>query len=221
MGVFERISKIIRSNINELLDKAEDPEKMLQQILIDLQQDLREAKLQVVSAIRDQRNLEVQYQENLDTADKWEKRALAAVKTGNDALAKEALKRKKNFEQIARDYKLQLEDQIKSVEFLKTSLAELEAKIEEAKRKKDLLIARQKRARAQRAISETMNGMSKNSAFSVLERMENRVRNAEARAEAIAEIEANKLESKFAKLENDDINDELARLKAKIEEDKS
>ena len=109
MGVFDRISRIIRSNISELLDRVEDPEKVLQQIMIDMQKDLKEAKLQVAAAIIDQKKLENLYQQNLATADSWEKRAVSAVEDGNDALAKEALRRKKTFEQTAQGYKEQMQ----------------------------------------------------------------------------------------------------------------
>jgi phage shock protein A len=220
MGVFERISRMIRSNINDLLDRAEDPEKILQQIMADMQQDLREAKLHVAAAIRDQKKLEARCQENLGLAARWEKRAISAVEEGDDTLAKEALRRKRNFEQLGQGYKEQLEEQTKSVKLLKTSLAALEAKIEEARRRKDLLIARQKRAQAQKAISETMSGMSKSSALAALERMEGRVKAAEIHSEAIAEVESNSLEARFAELENEDVNDELAKLKAKVAEKK-
>ena len=165
MGVFDRISRIVRSNISDLLDRAEDPEKILQQIMVDMQQDLREAKLHVAAAIRDQKKLENQYQGNLDMADRCEKKAISAVESGDDILAKEALKRKRTYEQLARGYKEQLDEQTRSVQLLKTSLTALEAKIEEARRRKDLLIARQKRAQAQKTISETMSGMSKSSAL--------------------------------------------------------
>jgi len=217
MGVFERISRIVRSNINDLLDRAEDPEKILQQIMVDMQQDLREAKLHVAAAIRDQRKLENQYQENLDMADRWEKKAISSVEEGNDTVAKEALRRKKTFEQLARGFKEQLDEQAKSVQLLKTSLTALEAKIEEARRRKDLLIARQKRAQAQKTISETMSGMSKSNALAALEKMEGRVRAAEIHAEAIAEMESENLDSRFAELESkDDVNTELEKLKAKV-----
>ena len=217
MGVFERISRIIRSNINELLDRAEDPEKMLQQIMVDMQQDLREAKLHVASAIRDQKKLETKYHDNLGMADRWEQRAISAVEEENDTLAKEALRRKRTFEQLAEGYKEQLTEQAESVQLLKTSLSSLEAKIEEARRRKDLLIARQKRAQAQETISKTMSGISKSSALAVLERMEGRVKAAEVQADAIAEIESNTLESRFTELKNsNDVDDELAKLKEKV-----
>ncbi len=221
MGVFDRISRMIRSNISELLDKVEDPEKVLQQIVIDMQQDLREAKLQVAAAIRDQKKLETRYQETLATADKWEKQAISAVEAGNDTLAREILRRKQTAEQLARGYKVQLDEQSESVQSLRTSLATLQAKIEEARRRKDLLIARQKRAQAQKTISKTMGGMSKSSALATLENMEGKVRAAEIQAEAMAEIEADDLEARFAELENDDVNDELARLKAKVAQRKN
>lgn len=216
MGVFERISRMIRSNISGLLDKVEDPDKVLQQIITDMQQDLREAKLQVAAAIRDQKKLETRYQETLGAIDKYEKQAIAAVEAGNDVLAKEALKRKRTAEQLTRGYKEQLDEQTQSVQALKTSLTTLQAKIEEAKRRKDLLIARQKRAKAQETISKTMGGMSKSNALAALEKMEGRVRAAEVQAEAMAEVEADDLEARFAALENDDVSDELAKLKAKV-----
>lgn len=222
MGVFDRISRIVRSNISDLLDRAEDPEKILQQIMVDMQQDLREAKLHVAAAIRDQKKLENQYQENLDMADRCEKKAISAVEAGDDILAKEALRRKKTYDQLARGYKEQLDEQTRSVQLLKTSLTALEAKIEEARRRKDLLIARQKRAQAQKTISETMSGISKSSALAVLERMEGKVKAAEVHAQAMAEIESNTLEARFAELENgDDVNKELEKLKAKLSEKKA
>lgn len=221
MGVFERISRMIRSNIGGLLDKVEDPEKVLQQILIDMRQDLREAKLQVAAAIRDQKKLESQYLETLGTVSRYEKQAIAAVEAGNDILAKEALRRKKTTEQLAEGYKEQLDEQTQSVQTLKTSLMTLQAKIDEAKRRKDLLIARQKRAKAQQTISETMGGMSKSDAIATLEKMEGKVREAEAQAEAMAEIEADDLDARFAALENDDVSHELAKLKAKVAKEKS
>lgn len=223
MGVFDRISRIIRSNINDLLDKAEDPEKVLQQIIDDMQQDLREAKLYVAAAIRDMRKLEDKYEENLSTSERWEKRAVAAVESGDDALAKEALRRKRTYEDLAKSYKAQLDEQTQSVQSLKTNLMALQAKIEDAKRRKDLIIAREKRAIAQRTISETMSGISKSKGFAILNKIENRVREAEVQAEAVAEIESDSLENRFAKLgnsESDDVDQELAKLKAKIAEEK-
>lgn len=221
MGVFERISRMIRSNISGLLDKVEDPEKVLQQIVTDMQQDLREAKLQVAAAIRDQKKLETRYQETQAMADRYEKQAVAAVEAGDDVRAKEALKRKQTAQQLAKGYREQLDEQSKSVQVLRTSLTTLQAKIEEARRRKDLLIARQKRAEAQRTISRTMGGMSDSSAFAALEKIEGKVKETEVQAEAMAELEADDLNAKFAALENDDIGDELAKLKAKLAEKKN
>jgi phage shock protein A len=221
MGVFDRISRMIRANISGLLDKVEDPEKVLQQIVIDMQQDLREAKLQVAAAIRDQKKLETRYLETVAMAEKWQKQAISAVEAGNDGTAKEALRRKKTAEQLARNYKEQLDEQSESVQSLRTSLAALQAKLDEARRKKDLLIARQKRIEAQRTISKSMNGISKSSALATLEKMESKVKEDEIHAEAMAEIEADDLEARFAELETDDIDDELAKLKAKVSEKKN
>ena len=220
MGVFERIGRIIRSNISDLLDRAEDPEKLLEQIVSDMRQDLREAKLHVAAAIRDQKKLGDKYRLNLELARKYEEKAMRAVQADNDLLAKEALKKKKIYDDLAKSYKEQFDEQSESVQQLRTSLAALETKIEDARRRKDLLIARQKRATAQRAITETMNGMSRSNALAALERMEGRVKAAEIHAEALAEVEANSLENKFVQLGNEAIDDELERLKIKLSQKK-
>jgi len=143
------------------------------------------------------------------------------VEAGNDTLAREILRRKQTAEQLARGYKVQLDEQSESVQSLRTSLATLQAKIEEARRRKDLLIARQKRAQAQKTISRSMGGISRSSALATLEKMEGKVRAAEVQAEAMAEMEADDLEARFAELESDDVNDELARLKAKVAQRKN
>jgi len=215
MPILEKLKRIIKSwNINDILDKASDPEKTLDQFIEDMQQELREAKLHVAAAMRDQRSLERQYAENLQQAEIWEERAIKYVQNSNDDYARLALKRKRSFSELAGDFKEQLEVQRESVEVLKNGLATLEAKIEEAKRKKLILIAKRQRADAQRAINETMAGISSSDAF---DRMKSRIEDAEAQAAAAEEMRKLTLEYQISTLEEeDDIASELAELKAKI-----
>lgn len=212
MPIFERIKRIIKSNIKDLLNKAEDPETMLNQMLEEMQQELREAKIQVAAAIRDQNKLEAQYKENLQTANKWEERAVVFVKNGDDARAKEALKRKRSFAKLAESFKEQFEIQKQSITTLKDGLNALELKIEEAKRRKALLEARKKRAEAQRVISQTMAEMSSSTTTNAFKQIKNKVIDIEADAEAASEIQKTDLENQFASLEDE----ELARLKDKL-----
>jgi phage shock protein A len=217
MPIFEKIKRIIKSNLDDILDRAEEPEKMLEQIIQDMQQELKEAKIQVASAIRDQHKLEGQYTENMEIANKWEERAIAFVRNGDDLRAKESLKRKRSFSELAENFKEQLDVQRESVDALKHGLANLESKIEEARRQKALLIARKRRAEAQRAINETMAGLSGSNAGGIFDKIQSKIEDAEARAQAAEEIRTLNLESQFAALENEnEIDTELAELKEKL-----
>lgn len=222
MSIFRRLADIIKANINDLLSRAEDPEKMLNQMLIEMREQLAKAKRQVAVAIADEKKLRRQLDEQLAQVRLWEERAMAALQKGDEALAKRALARKKEHEKLAEEFRRQWEGQAQSVEQLKSALRNLQNKIEEAKRKKDLLIARQKRAEAQRAIQETLQGLSDTSAFEVFARMEAKIEEMEARAEAAAEVgaelAAEPLEAEFARLEAEgvDLDAELAALKARM-----
>lgn len=220
MSLLERVGTIIRSNLNDLLDRAEDPEKMLKQILIDMQNQLIQVKTQVAAAIADEQKLYQRYLQNQEEADKWQKKAELAVSKGEDELAKEALQRRNSYQQIADGFKVQYEEQKQQVEVLKSALQKLESKIEEAERKKDLLIARSRRAEAEAKIHETMAGIGQSSAMANFERLEEKVEEKEARAKAASELskETDTLEDKFAALEQEtDIDKQLQELKAKMQ----
>ena len=219
MPIFEKIRRIFNSNINDLLDRVEDPEKILNQLLEDMQHELKEVKIQVAAAIRDGNKFEAQYKENLEGAEKWEKRAIVFIQNGDDARAKEALRRKRSADDLAAGFCEQFEAQQESVSVLKDGLATLEQKIEEAKSKRALLIARQRRAEAERAIHQTVSGLSDSSALNVFDRIQDRVLDAEAEAEALSEMRQPSLEDEFDKLDKkDEIDDELAKLKARLKE---
>jgi phage shock protein A len=221
MAILDRIATVIRSNLNALINQAEDPEKMLDQILIDMRQQLQEAKREVAVAIADEKRLAAQMEAGLDQVREWDRRAVLAVQRGEDDLAREALRRKAEREQLTASYKTQWEAQKTSTDNLKNALRALSEKIEEAARKKNLLIARQKRAQAQKHIHEVMTGLSDTSAFEAFDRMAARVDQLEAQAAATVEISqelsGETTEQRFRALEGSvDVEQELMALKARV-----
>ncbi len=222
MGIFSRLGTLIKSNLNDLITKAEDPEKMLSQVLLEMQQQLGEAKKAVAVAIADEKKLQKQYTAETDKSKEWERKAMVAVRAGDDGLARQALSRKNEHETIATQYQQQWVSQKSAVEKLKDALRLLNNKIEEAKRKKNILIARKKRAEAQQQIANTMQGLGDTSAFDTFDRMAERIQLMEAEAEAGAELagelSGDTLESKFHALEagGGSEDDALSDLKAKM-----
>ena len=221
MGIFARLATLIKSNLNDLISRSEDPEKMLNQVVLDMSNQLIEAKKQVAVSIADEKKLAKQAEQEAANAAEWERRAMLAIKAGDDGLAKDALARKKEHDTLAITLKEQWQKQKQSVDQLKSALRLLNGKIEEAKRKKNVLIARKKRAEAQRAIQETMSGMNNVSAFETFDRMASKIDQIEAEAEASTEIAeqytGDVLADKFNKLEADaGGDDELLALKRKM-----
>jgi phage shock protein A len=221
MGFFSRLADVIKSNLNDLISRAEEPEKMLDQIIADMRVQLIEAKKQVAVAIADEKKLKKQYEKEQAVADEWEKKAMLAVRAGDDGLAKQALARQRSHGEITAQYKAQWEKQAHAVEQLKVALRALNAKIEEANRKKAVLIARKRRADAMKSIEETMAGMKEASAFETFERLERKVDQAEAEADAASELNkemaGDVLKQKFEELEGDAGSDEaLLELKRKM-----
>ncbi|MGH7721153.1 MAG: PspA/IM30 family protein [Gemmatimonadaceae bacterium] len=189
MGIFDRFSQLIRSNINDLISSAENPEKMLNQIIIDMRSQLAKAKQQVAAAIADEKRLRDQVDGEQKQAQEWERRAMLAVQEGRDDLAKQALLRNNEHLTHAQQLEATWQSHRLETEKLKNSLRDLNDKIEEAKRKKNLLLARQKRAEAQKRIQDTMSSMSEKSAFEAFARMEAKIEDNERRMIASAEID--------------------------------
>ena len=224
MGIFSKLSTVIKSNINDLISRAENPEKMLNQIILDMRDQLAKAKREVASAIADERKLKSQLDTEVKQARDWQHRAMLAVKEGRDDLAKQALLRQQEHTERAQVLQQTWEAQSAETEKLKGSLRQLNDKIEEAKRKRNLLIAKQKRAQAQRRIHETMSGLSDTSAFEAFNRMADKIEEEERRSIAHAEVNAelggDTLESEFLRLEagpgGADVEDQLLALKAEM-----
>lgn len=188
MGLFARLARLIKSNINALISGAEDPEKLLNQLIVEMHEQLQEAKKQVAGAIADEKRLVRQVDQQATLASDWEKKAMLAVRAGDDELAKQALARKNEHQGLAAQYREQWQKHKAAVDQLKLALRALNSKIEEAKRKKGVLIARKKRAEAQKAIHETMSGLRNASAFEAFDRMADRIEHMEAEAEASAQV---------------------------------
>jgi phage shock protein A len=189
MGIFDRFSSLLRSNINDLISRAEDPEKMLTQILVDMRSQLAKAKQQVATAIADEKRLKDQAEAEFKQAADWHNKATLAVKEGRDDLATQALMRESEHTNHGQQLAQTWEAHRMETEKLKNSLRDLNDKIEEAKRKKNLLVARQRRAQAQKRIAETMSSMSEKSAFEAFARMEERIETNERQLKASIEIE--------------------------------
>jgi phage shock protein A len=217
MGLFDRVSRVVRSNLNAAVSAAEDPEKILEQALIDMQEDLIQMRQAVASAIASQKRLQQQHNQAQTEANNWEQRARLALQKGDETLAREALNRKKVQAETATSLKAQLDQQTSTVDMLKRNLIALEGKISEAKTKKDMLRARASAAKANEQLQSTMGRLGTSSAMSAFERMEEKVLQMEARSQAAAELAGADLESQFAALEaGSDVDLELEAMKAQL-----
>lgn len=220
MGIFQRLKTLISSNVNDMINKAENPEKMLNQLVVDMNEQLIESKKAVAMAIADEKKLERETANQAAMAQEWERKAMLAVRAGQDDLAKEALLRKQEYESNHVQFKQQWEAQKASVAKLKESLRDLQNKIEEAQRKKNLLIARAKRAEAQQKIQQTMSSVAGNkSSFEAFDRMAQKVDQLEAQADAAKELEdfssGATLEKRFDELEKSDVSTDAMLLELK------
>jgi len=217
MSLLSRVRDLVSANLNSMLDKAEDPEKMVNEYMRQLQEQLYEAKTAVASAMADETKLHNKMVTFQAESDQWQSKAEAAVRANDDELAKAALGRKANAQKMADTYKQQYEMQDEQVEQLQDALVRLEARISEAKAKKELIIAKKNRAETQEAIQRTVRGLGNVNAMDKLGQMEERVDDRLAQADAMAKLEGDSLDSRFADLERDTaVEDELAALKAKM-----
>jgi phage shock protein A len=221
MGIFSRLAQLIKANINDLIDKAEDPEKMLEQVIVDMSAQMVENRKRVAEAITDEKHLQRLAEKEAAEAAEWERRAMLAVRQGDDALARDALERKKHHGVLAKQYEEQWQKQKAAVDQLKTALRMLNDKIEEAKRNKNLLKARIARAKAQNDIQNTLHGLKDNSAFDQFERLKTKVERMEAEAEAGVELAeeytGDRLAHRFKQLEQAHVvDDDLMALKRQM-----
>ncbi len=217
-SLLKRIRDLISANLHDMLDKAEDPEKMVNEYLRQMQDELYEAKTTVAAAMADEDKMHRLWTSNQAMSDEWQAKAEAALKSGKEDLAKQALIRRRTFQQLADSYRQQYEQQTQQVEELQDALAKLEAKIAEAKSRRELIIAKKHQAETQEAIVRTVRTLGDStSAFEGLAALEGRVDDRLARARAMAELEGDSLEARFEDVEAEAAAEEdLAELKKKL-----
>ncbi len=221
MGFFDRFATMVRSNLNDLISRAENPEKMLNQLIVDMRGQLDKARQQVAQSIADEKKLEADALSQKKAAEDWERRAMLAVQEGRDDLAKQALLRYNEALQGAQALHETWVRSKQETEALKHSLRQLNEKIEEAKRKKNILIARARRAEAQQRIQDTLAGMGDKSAFESFERMQEKIEATERKALAAAELQeefsGDSLAREFEQLEyHGSADQQLLELKQKM-----
>jgi len=216
MSLLERVSTLIRANLNDLVDRAEDPEKMIKQVILDMQNQLLQVKTQVAISIADQHVLEKKLSENGENERQWMKRAETALDKNDDALARAALERSMSYKNLAASFRQQVEDQKAQVDNLKNALLKLQQKLAEAQSKADLLIAQHRRSRAINKATEAKTAMGDESNAAAFDRMKSKVRHSEAAAQAVAEMAADDINDRFAAMEKEQEIDRLLNdLKAK------
>jgi phage shock protein A len=216
MALLERVATLVRANLNDLIDKAEEPEKMIKQVVIDMQNQLLQVKTQVAIAIADQHLLEKKQKENEQKIAEWMRKAELAVDKKEDDLARASLQRVESYRELSQNFAQQVTDQKAQVENLKSALHQLEQKLTEAQAKADLLIAQHRRARAVGKASDARLAVGDDSKSATFDRMKHKVARAEAVSEAKSQIAADNIDDRLAALEKEDrIEQLLAELKSK------
>lgn len=210
MALLERVGTLLRANLNDLIDKAEDPEKLLKQLVLDMENQLMQVKTQVAIAIADEHLLEKKQREHEAAETEWQRKAELAVRKGDDALARAALERSLSHKQMAAAFVQQLEDQKTEAETLKNALRHLQQKLQETRSRCDLLIAEHRRTRVVGRAQQAREAIDKTDRFTSIDRMKARIDGAEARNVASRELmEGDSLEDRFAKLEREEQIDAL------------
>jgi phage shock protein A len=216
MGLMERVSTLLRANLNDLVDRAEDPGKMIKQVIVDMENQLLQVKTQVAISIADQHMLEKKQKEHDAKAAEWMRKAELAVDRGQDDLARAALERHKSCQRTSDSFGAQIADQRAQVETLKSALGKLDQKLAEAQSKCDILLAQHRRARALGKASDARLAIGSGSAIRTFDRMSDRVVRDEAVSQAKSELAGDNLDDRFARLERDDeVDRALAELKAR------
>ncbi len=216
MALLERVSTLIRANLNDLVDKAEDPETMIKQVILDMHNQLLQVKTQVAIAIADQHLLVKRQKENEEKTAEWMRKAELAVGKKEDELARAALHRVESYREMAGNFSQQVADQKAQVENLKTALRKLEQKLAEAQAKADLLIAQHRRARAVSKAHDAGSALGNGAKGAAFDRMRHKVAHNEAVSHAKSELSAEDFEDRLTAIEKDDrIEQLLAEMKAK------
>ncbi|MBD2243016.1 PspA/IM30 family protein [Nostoc sp. FACHB-888] len=226
MELIKRILRVIRANLNSLIGGAEDPEKILEQTVLEMQENLVRLRQGVAQAIATQKRTERQAAAANSQTEEWYRRAQLALQQGNEPLAREALTKRQAYKETTTALFSQIEQQNDIVARLKKDMRSLELKISEAKTKKDMYIARARSAEASSRLQEMLGGVSATSSLSAFERMEEKVLQIEAQSEAMsddkplcvyAQLSSDDLETRFTSLESsNNVDAELAAMKVEV-----
>ncbi|CAJ2679112.1 unnamed protein product [Trifolium pratense] len=216
MNLFERFSRVVKSYANAALSVFEDPEKILDQAVLEMNDDLTKMRQATAQVLASQKRLENKYKAAQQASEEWYGRAQLALQKGEEDLAREALKRRKSYADNAGALKAQLDQQKGVVDNLVSNTRLLESKIQEARSKKDTLKARAQSAKTATKVSEMLGNVNTSSALSAFEKMEEKVMTMESQAEALGQLTSDDLEGKFAMLESSSVDDDLAQLKKEL-----
>ncbi|KAL3355396.1 hypothetical protein AABB24_019460 [Solanum stoloniferum] len=216
MNLFDRFARVVKSYANALISTFEDPEKILEQTVLEMNNDLIKLRQATAQVLASQKQLENKYKAAQQASEDWYRRAQLALGKGDEDLAREALKRRKSYADNANALKTQLDQQKAVVDNLVSNTRLLESKIQEAKSKKDTLKARAQSAKTATKVSEMLGNVNTSSALSAFERMEEKVLTMESQADALNQLTSDELEGKFALLETSSVDDDLASLKKEL-----
>lgn len=216
MNLFDRFARVVKSYANALVSSFEDPEKILEQAVLEMNDDLIKMRQATAQVLASQKRMENKYKAAEQASEDWYKRAQLALGKGDEELAREALKRRKSYADNAASLKTQLDQQKGVVENLVNNTRLLESKIQEAKSKKDTLKARAQSAKTATKVTEMLGNVNTSSALSAFEKMEEKVMTMESQAEALNQLTSDDLEGKFAMLETSSVDDDLESLKREL-----
>ncbi|XP_073031854.1 membrane-associated protein VIPP1, chloroplastic-like [Primulina eburnea] len=216
MNLFDRIARVVKSYANAIISTFEDPEKILEQAVLEMNDDLIKMRQATAQVLASQKQLENRYKAAQQASEDWYRRAQLALGKGDEDLAREALKRRKSYADNATALKTQLDQQKSVVDNLVSNTRLLENKIQEARSKKDTLKARAQSAKTATKVSEMLGNVNTSSALSAFEKMEEKVMAMEAQSEALNQLTSDELEGKFAMLETSSVDDDLASLKKQV-----
>ncbi|KAI3459125.1 hypothetical protein Pfo_015788 [Paulownia fortunei] len=216
MNLFDRFARVVKSYANALVSSFEDPEKILEQTVLEMNDDLIKMRQATAQVLASQKQLENKYKAAQQASEDWYRRAQLALGKGDEDLAREALKRRKSYADNANALKAQLDQQKSVVDNLVSNTKLLESKIQEAKSRKDTLKARAQSAKTATKVSEMLGNVNTSSALSAFEKMEEKVLAMESQAEALNQLTGDELEGKFALLETSSVDDDLANLKKEL-----
>jgi phage shock protein A len=203
MGLLERVSTLIRANLNDMIDRAEDPEKMIKQVIVDMENQYLQVKTQVAVSIADQHMLEKKLREHQDTAKDWMRKAELAVDKNQDDLARAAIERMQTSQRMAGSFQEQVNDQSAQVETLKGALVKLEQKLDEAKSKRELLLARHRRSVSMGKAAKAQSELGTQSKSVTFDRLKDRVSHNEAVANAEVEMVTDEMGERLVRFERD------------------